>query len=332
MKILLIRFSSIGDIVLTTPVSRCLKNQLGAEVHYLTKKMFSGLLEPNSTIDKVYSFEKEVSEVLPALRAERYDIVLDLHHNLRSLHVKWALGRPSAAFQKLNMEKWLLVHTGINRMPDKHIVHRYLETAKHLGVVYDGLGLDHCIPKEAMVAVDTLSPMLQKDRYTAFVIGATHATKRMTREKMVQICRQLQHPVAILGGKAEADDGQFLADHSLGMAVNLCGKLTLQQSASVVDQSAVVLTHDTGLMHIAAALHKRVVSVWGSTVPAFGMYPFYPEGMHLNTSIEITGLSCRPCSKIGHPSCPQGHFRCMVDLDAHQISKTINSIYEIQER
>jgi ADP-heptose:LPS heptosyltransferase len=332
MKILLIRFSSIGDIVLTSPVSRCLKNQLGAEVHYLTKKIFSGLIQPNPTIDKVYAIDKDIKEVLSDLKAERYDLILDLHHNLRSLRVKWALGRPVKAFNKLNVEKWLLVHTGLNTMPNSHIVHRYLATAKHLGVEYDGLGLDHYIPNEAIVDVECHSPLLKPGQYTAFVIGATHATKRMPREKMVEICRQLQHPIAILGGKAEAEDGQFLAEHTGGMAVNLCGQLSIQQSASVVGQSAVVLTHDTGLMHIAAALRKRVISVWGSTVPQFGMYPFYPDGVEQNSAMEILGLSCRPCSKIGHKSCPKGHFSCMRDLDSQQISATVDGAYDIQER
>jgi ADP-heptose:LPS heptosyltransferase len=97
--------------------------------------------------------------------------------------------------------------------------------------------------------------------------------------------------------------------------INLCGQLSLAQSASIVGQSARVFTHDTGLMHIAAALRKPIVSIWGSTVPAFGMYPFYPDGLDLNTTLEVKDLSCRPCSKIGYDKCPKGHFRCMVGQD-----------------
>jgi ADP-heptose:LPS heptosyltransferase len=128
MKILLLRFSSIGDIVLTTPVARCLKQQLGAEVHYLTKEPFVPILTPNPNVDRVFSFKKAVTEVLPLLRAERYDWIIDLHHNLRTLRLKWALGRPARSFNKLNFEKWLLVNTGIDRLPDVHIVHRYPNT------------------------------------------------------------------------------------------------------------------------------------------------------------------------------------------------------------
>lgn len=318
-KILLIRFSSIGDIVLTTPVARCLKNQLGATVHFLTKKGFFDLLEPNPNIDRIYTFDKNIAEVIPALREEKYDYVIDLHHNLRSLQVKWALHRPSDSFDKLNLEKWLLVNTSLDFLPNEHIVHRYIAAARKLGVVYDGLGLDHYIPAAAVVQPASFSAQLSPGNYIAFVIGATHATKRMTPEKMLAICRQLQRPVAILGGKAETETGQFLAEQGGVHVVNLCGRLSIHQSASVVQQSAMVLSHDTGLMHIAAALKKTVVSVWGSTTPKFGMYPFYPDGMDLNTTIETLGLKCRPCSKIGYDKCPKGHFKCMEMLEVAQV-------------
>ena len=113
MKVLVLRFSSIGDIVLITPVLRCLKQQLGAEVHVLTKHSFSAVLEANPYTDRLWTFEKEVTECLPVLKQEQYDLVLDLHHNLRSLRVKLALRRPSRTFDKLNFKKWLLVRFGI---------------------------------------------------------------------------------------------------------------------------------------------------------------------------------------------------------------------------
>lgn len=316
MKILLLRFSSIGDIVLTTPVARCLKKQLGAEVHFLTKKAFGPLLSPSPYIDRVFTFEKEIDEVLPLLKAGHYDLIVDLHHNLRSLRLKLALGRPARSFDKLNFEKWLLVNLKVNRMPDVHIVQRYLSTVSHLGVRDDGEGLDYFIPPEEEVVVSDFSALLSEGNYIAFVLGATHATKRLPFDKMIEICRNLDQPVVLLGGKSE----QATGDRILGSnVVNLCGRLSLHQSASFVRQAGKVLTHDTGLMHIAAAFRKKIVSVWGNTVPSFGMYPFYPTGIHLNTSIEVEGLSCRPCSKIGFDTCPKGHFRCMNDISVPAI-------------
>ena len=313
MKILLLRFSSIGDIVLTTPVARCLHEQLGAEVHYLTKQAFAPILTANPHVARVFSFQKEATAVLPALQKERYDWVIDLHHNLRSLRVKWALGRPTRAFDKLNFEKWLLVNLKIDRLPEVHIVQRYLATVQHLGVAYDDQGLDYFIPATEEVPVQSLSPLLTDGHFTAFVVGAAHATKQLPLAKAVAICRELAQPVALLGGPDDRTLGQAIAAGAGPHVVNLCGQLRLHQSASVLRQSARVLSPDTGLMHIAAALRKPIVVVWGSTVPRFGMYPFYPTGMARHTSMEVPGLSCRPCSKLGYPACPRGHFRCMQD-------------------
>lgn len=326
MKILLLRFSSIGDIVLTTPVIRCLKRQLGAEIHYLTKAPFEPLLAPNPHINQVFTFKRNIGETLPALRREKYDWVIDLHHNLRSLQVKWALRRPSRSFNKLNLEKWLLVHAGIDRLPPVHIVHRYLDTARHLGVQYDGQGLDYFIPPDQEVSPHDLSAKLSAGNYFAFVIGATHATKRLPAEKIAAICQLLHQPVVLLGGSAEAATGRFIAARAGNHVINLCGALSLHQSASVLRQASAVATHDTGLMHIAAAFGKKIVSIWGNTVPKFGMYPFYPDGINRNTTIENTALKCRPCSKIGYARCPKNHFDCMNMLDIAQICSALENL------
>lgn len=321
MKILVLRFSSIGDIVLTTPVVRCLKRQLGAEVHFLTKQSYASVLEHNPNVDRVVAFRSDVSEVLPALRRERYDQVIDLHRNLRSLHVKLALRRPSRAFDKLNWQKWLLVRMKIDLLPRRHIVDRYLDTVRHLGVENDGGGLDFYIPADQEVALATLSPDLVAGRFLAFVIGAMHATKRLPEEKIAAVCRQLGAPVVLLGGPAEQESGRRIAQSAGAHVVDACGRLNLLQSASVLRQAAGVIAHDTGLMHIAAALGKKIVSVWGNTVPAFGMYPYYGASLDENISLEVKGLRCRPCSKIGFDRCPQGHFRCMNDQSVEAIAE-----------
>lgn len=325
MKVLVIRFSSIGDIVLTTPVVRCLKLQGNAEIHYLTKTPFSNILEPNPYIDKVYAFTSDLASVLPALLAEQYDAVIDLHHNLRSLQVKFRLGKPATSFHKLNMEKWMLVQFGLNFLPARHIVDRYMETVAHLGVTNDGKGLDYFIAANQELEMPLISPELQPGEFIAFVLGATHATKRLPVHKMAEICQGAKRPIVLLGGKQEAATGNLLAGQFGKKVVNLCGTLTLHQSASVVKQAGVVLTHDTGLMHIAAAFSKKIISVWGNTVPAFGMYPYYPEGVNLNHTVEVNGLRCRPCSKIGYDQCPKGHFRCMEEIPVAEILDLLNN-------
>jgi ADP-heptose:LPS heptosyltransferase len=320
MKILILRFSSIGDVVLTTPVVRCLHEQIGAEVHFLCKKSFAGALDGNPHLHRLWVFEKEVDEVLPALKRENFDFIADLHHNLRSLRVKMALRRPSRSFNKLNFEKWLLVNLGVDRMPADHIVQRYLKTVEHLGVRNDGKGLDFFIRPENEVPAD----QLPSAPFIAVAVGAAHATKRMTPDQLAGLCGKLTLPVVLLGGKDDALTGQHIAGKSGSHVVNFCGNLNLQQSASVVRQAAAICTHDTGLMHIAAALNKPMVSVWGNTVPAFGMTPYYPERQAAaHALMEVHGLPCRPCSKIGYKTCPKGHFRCMLDQNINEIAEAL---------
>ncbi len=313
MKVLILRFSSIGDIVLTSPVIRCLKKQLGAEIHYLTKHSFENIVASNPYIDQVYTFTKNIKEVIGELKLNQYDQVIDLHHNLRTAHLKLLLGRPASTFPKLNWEKWKMVNLKINHLPNVHIVHRYFEAVHHLGIRYDGQGLDYFIPPDQEIDLSKNLPPLSIGAYNAFVIGATHFTKRVPEAQIIQYCKKSTLPIVLLGGSAEQEQGKRIADHSSHI-INQCGVLSLHQSASMVRQAHTILTHDTGLMHVAAAFRKHIISFWGNTIPEFGMYPFYPEGMDLNINMEVLGLSCRPCSKIGYDRCPKGHFKCMTGI------------------
>jgi ADP-heptose:LPS heptosyltransferase len=335
MKILIIRFSSIGDIVLTSPVVRCLKNQIQAEIHYLTKKNFENIVRSNPYIDKVFGFEKDIAEVLQDLKSEHYDLVIDLHKNLRSVRVRQALDVKTYSFNKLNIEKWLMVNLKINRLPYKHIVDRNLKTVAPLNIIDDGEGLDYFIPKKDEVNIENIGKQydfsISNAQYIAFVIGAAHATKRLPVEKIIDICNKIKLPVIVLGGKEDSENGEIIVSKSIGYVLNLCGKLNLNQSASVVRQAHKVITHDTGLMHIAAAFRKNIISIWGNTIPEFGMYPYLPNGENsekpMNVMIEVKGLNCRPCSKIGHEKCPKGHFKCMQMIDTDEVAILANSCF-----
>ena len=311
MKILVLRFSSIGDIVLTTPVLRALAQQVpGAEVHFATKPAYRGLLEPNPHLTKVHCLTGSLGELVRELQAERFDYVIDLHHNLRTRLLKLRLGVKSSSFDKLNWQKWLLVNFKINRLPDVHIVQRYLAAGAPLGIKDDGRGLDYFIPAGQEVALASLPAPFQRG-YVAVAIGAQHATKRLPLEKLVELCQRLApRPIILLGGPEDAAVAEALIA-ALGPAKALihqgCGCYSLHQSASLLRQATLVVSHDTGLMHIAAAFGRPIVSIWGNTVPEFGMYPYRTKF----EALEVQGLSCRPCSKIGFDKCPQGHFRCM---------------------
>lgn len=323
-KILIIRFSSIGDIVLTTPVVRCIKQQLNAEVHYITKKQFAPILENNPYIDKIHTIERNVSELKINLKRENYDFTIDLHNNLRSAQVKSILGKKSKSFYKLNMEKWLMVNLKINRLPHKHIVNRYFDTVQSLNVVNDELGLDYFIPEKEEVNLISLPSEFQS-KYIAFVIGGTYFTKKLPKEKIQSIISKITFPVILLGGKEDAAIGDWIVKNTNAFIYNSCGKYNLNQSASIIKQATKVISHDTGLMHIAAAFKKEIVSVWGNTIPEFGMYPYYGKSQIVNLKAEVFDLACRPCSKLGYSKCPKGHFKCMNDINEDGITAFILS-------
>jgi heptosyltransferase-2 len=318
MKFLVIRFSSIGDIVLTTPVVRCLKKQvLTAEVHYLTKKSFRSIVEYNPHIDKVHYLENDLDTVIEELKKEDFDYVIDLHHNIRTLKVKRAIGKQSFSFQKLNIEKWMLTALKINKLPSVHIVDRYMDTIKQFGVVNDGQGLDYFIPEQAKVKESDI-PASHHAGYYGVVIGAALGTKKMPLHKLKALCSQINHPIILLGGKEDAADGEAIAALDPVKIYNACGKFSINESADLVRRSKLLITHDTGLMHIAAAFNKPVISIWGNTVPAFGMTAYYSNRQVKDMRFEVSGLRCRPCSKIGYQKCPKGHFKCMelIEVDA----------------
>lgn len=317
MKVLILRFSSIGDIVLTTPVVRNLKQQVkDVEVHYCTKDKFKSIVESNPYVDKVHLLKDNLNELLKELKAENFDYVIDLHNNLRTLLIKKSLGKKSFSFNKLNFKKWLLVRFKINQLPNVHIVDRYMATLHSLGVVNDGKGLDYIIPSKDEIAKKDL-PWTHQSGYIAFAIGAQHFTKRLPKEKMVELCSQLNKPILLLGDKNDRENADYVVEALKGKKVifNACGLYNLNQSASLVNSADFIISHDTGLMHIASALKKRIVSIWGNTVPEFGMYPYKTE----YTIIENKGLPCRPCSKIGYSKCPKGHFKCMRELNFENI-------------
>lgn len=323
-KVLIIRFSSIGDIVLTTPVVRNLKQQMheGVEVHYLTKEVFRSILDPNPHISKVYAIEKSTNEVIDQLRQEGYDYLIDLHRNLRSLRVRRALEVLDFAFEKYNLQKWLLVNFGINRMPRAHIVDRYMATIERFGISNDAKGLDYFLPEGENSLPDAM-PSTHRSGYVAMAIGAAHWRKRPRDHQYVAMCKSLGVPVVLLGGQGDRERGQEIAKASGSHVWNAAGALSLHGSACVVRDAMVVLTPDTGLMHIAAAFKKPIVSLWAATVPAFGMTPYQNEA--LNAIIEPVHLTRRPCSKLG-TRCKYKPCRCVDELPIELAVAQVQSV------
>ncbi len=333
MKVLVIRFSSIGDIVLTSPVLRCLKAQVPhIKVHYLTKASFEGVVGANPNIDKCYFLKDNYDELISSLKKEKYDYIIDLHKNLRSLRIKQALKCKSFSFNKLNIQKWLLVNLKINLLPDISIVERYIDTVRQLGVKNDGEGLDYYIP-EGLELNNRDIPMSHWAGYIACVIGGSYNTKKYPVEKWIDFCKKSPYPIILLGGPDDKEEGDQIAAVDNIKVYNSCGKFSLNESALLVKFSRFVVSNDTGLMHIASALNKNVISLWGNTVPEMGMFPYYGNN-NLNKTVsnkfkilEVRGLGCRPCSKIGYDKCPRGHFKCMKNINEDGFLKYVENYW-----
>ncbi len=325
MKLLVIRFSSIGDIVLTTPVVRCIKQQRpDIELHYATKASFRAVVAHNPYIDKIHYLEDDLNVLTEELKKEKYDYVVDLHNNMRTARVKQALDTEAHAFPKLNVRKWLLVNFKMHVMPDKSIVERYFEAVKPLGIRNDGQGLDYFIPEQAQTTYNDI-PMGHSAGFVACVIGGSYNTKKFPVEKWKEFCAQVPYPVILLGGPEDREEGQQIAAQDFVKIYNACGKFNLNESADLVRRSRVVVSNDTGLMHIAAAFKKTIISLWGNTSPDMGMFPYYgfnnlqervaPQSIIM----ENKGLYCHPCSKLGYDRCPKKHFRCMKELNVEEM-------------
>jgi len=307
MKILVVRFSSMGDIIYTTPVVRCLKMQLpDAEVHFLTKPAFKYIYDNNPHLDKLLLLKPTLAETIEEIKAEKYDYLIDLHSNLRTSMIKLRTGIKSSAYKKQRIRKWLSLKFNLKLVPPLHLVERYLKAVKFLGVKNDGKPIDYYI-KDEHDLTKLLPPSHQGD-FVAFVIGATHFTKRMPNEKIISICRKIKSPIVLLGGNDVKENGNIIADAVGADIYNASGITSLDESVYLVSKAKRVLGFDTGLTHIAEAFDKPIGSIWGGTAPELlGVQPY----MVKNAEVIGINLPCRPCSKFGLEKCPLGHFKCM---------------------
>lgn len=319
-KILIVRFSSIGDIVLTTPIIRALKTQLDGEVEidFITKSINASILDENPYLNKVITIDKHVSEVAEALKKSRYDYVVDLHNNLRSRQVKRTCKSLSFTIDKRNVAKWLYVNTKKELLPIGHVVERSFHALKGLGIEDDGKGLDYFIPEKSKVDLSTL-PETVRNGYISYAIGGKMKGKILPTEKIIALCKAIEKPIVLLGGPEDRTVGDAIVKACGKRVFNACGAFSLQQSASILQQSEKVIAHDTGLMHIASALKKPVISIWLATTPQIGFAPWQPgEG---SVMVEAD-CKKRPTSKLGNRGYEDG---CVFNVNIQRIAQLANA-------
>lgn len=315
-KILVIRFNSIGDIILTSPVTDALHKE-DYEVHYVCKTAYAEILNHRPDISKVWELKDSMEELIQQLKNESFDHIVDLHNNLRSKHIKSALRVPAQTLDKSRIDLFLMTQLSIKKKQHPHIVERFLDVIDSLvesrtqsplsfykEVDYDGLALPAS--------------------FVCIAVGAAFYTKQIPETLLIKTINQLNLPVVLIGGPDDEQRAKKIQESCSGKLTNLVGQLSISESAEVIDQSEVLLTGDTGMMHLAAALQKSVVAVFGSTHPFLGYSPYYGDTSTKFEIVQNTNLNCRPCTKQGKDECPKGHFKCMTALKANDLIKKIN--------
>ena len=329
MRLLFIRFSSIGDIVLTTPALRCAKNQIpGVEIHFLTKLSMKDLVIGNPNIDHFHFLDDNIDQTIAGLKEIPFDYIIDLHHNIRTWKIKKALGVPAFSYKKLSLQKWLYAKLKLNFLPNTHVSDRYIDTLQYFKVSNDGKGLDYFFPKGYSFKAANL-PTSHQAGFIAFVIGASYFNKKMPVQKWIELAKQVNKPIVLIGAKQDAASANEIAAAVPNFIYNATGKYDLKESASIIQMAQVVVSHDTGFLHIAAAFNKPTITIWGATSPALQFEAYYPTGSSTpHYSSMVAQLSCQPCSKQGESKCPQGHFACMRLQNMNTIATKANEFYK----
>ena len=307
--------------MLTTPVVDALASQ-GYQVHYLVKSAFAELLEHNPYVHKVWALTDSLTDLLDPLKSEAFDVIIDLHNNLRSGRVKSALKVKSYTFKKDRLRLLMLTKLGINRVKEKHIVYRFMDVLKPLGIAEGEPAPTTYIPDT--IAQQWLYPL--PSHYLAIAVGAAWKTKQIPTETILEVIKQTQYnEVVLVGGPDDKKIALEIEQGTSSAVLNLTGKLSITESAHVIQQASAVLAGDTGMMHIAASLGTPCVAIYGSTHPVLGYTPFYGKHKPVFHLVQNENLNCRPCTKQGEHQCPRGHFKCMLDLDHKEIVDKIDS-------
>lgn len=317
VKIAIIRFSSIGDIVLTLPVVHALKKENPtAEIHYVTKSIFQDLLSGESHIDKFHCLEKggSIRLLKRELKKERFDIVVDLHDNLRSRFLTLGLGAPVKRYKKDRFRRIAYLHFK-KREEVTPIWKRYLLAIGNSSGIPDfHLGL----PEKSKGSV---LERLPHEPYLVIAPGSTWATKEWPLSKYKELAQKIagsSFPLVVVGGDKDRNVQSIFLEILGDRVFALAGELSISESAAVVAGASQLLTVDTGMMHIGSAFSIPAIVLFGSTVQEFGFFPASPKARVLQKE-----LTCRPCSHTGLKECPKKHHNCMNNISSDDVAVLI---------
>ncbi len=342
-KTLILRLSSIGDIILSSPLLRVFRKSVGnsARVDFVVRKEYAELVQFSHHLSIVHEYDvnsgyKGLQELGKQLRAEQYDLVIDIHDSIRTKYLRSVCkAKDVLVMDKRKLERWLMVNLKRNAYSDDlSVADRYIETVEELGIKNDNKGLEIFIPDSTLFEISGKMAKLRLNQFEKVIgicPGSKHFTKRWQKEKFAEVAvraaLEFKGKVLLFGGKEEREDCDFVAEEirrrvSEQSVSNFAGEFTLLETAAAMEFCDVVVTNDSGLMHLAAAKQRKVVAVFGSTVKEFGFAPYGTEAV----VIENNGLDCRPCTHIGRKDCPKGHFKCMVDVSAVEVLTAVQSM------
>lgn len=318
-SILVIRLSSLGDILLSTPLIRAIKNNYPkSSIDMVVKQQYLDTIinNPNLRNKFVYNPENK-QEFLNEIKTKKYNLVIDLQTNRHSKKILAAAGGIQVKFNKKSFKKFLLVNTKINLLKNSlPIPDRYAETVP--GIRLDETGIDLYTEIPASKALENKSNII------GICPGGRHFTKLWPKDYYVKLSRLLIKDgwiVAMFGGLT---DRRICLDlkSEVHEIINLQNDDNLLQTAADMKACKAIYCNDSGLMHTASAMHVPVIVFFGSTVKEFGFTPY--KNKHL--ILENHTLSCRPCSHIGRHKCPKKHFKCMIDLNPQQAYDTLKKV------
>jgi lipopolysaccharide heptosyltransferase II len=341
-KILVIRFSSIGDVILASPLIRVLRKRFPfSQIDFVVRKQYAGLVHNNHHLNFIYEFDaqggfEELDRLASTIRHEKYDLIIDIHNSLRSRYIRSFSGaKEIVVINKRIFARTMLVRLKKNYYQDiVSVADRYIEPVGIYGIENDAWGLEIFIPDEIVFQVSGKMSSLRLrtfEKVIGFCPSAKHATKRWPEERFIEtgirLARELKAKVILFGGKSDTALCIAIADGINSKSEGECAteysdQFSLLETAAAMQFCDVIVTNDSGLMHIAAAMKKKVIAIFGSTVREFGFFPVGTE----NIVIERKGLYCRPCSHIGRSNCPEGHFRCMNEIQVNDVVEAIKMI------
>ncbi|MEK7818490.1 MAG: glycosyltransferase family 9 protein [Bacteroidota bacterium] len=335
-KILVMRLSSIGDIVLVSPLLRILRESAGknSQIDFVVKTEFAELVFSNHNLSLIHEYDsktgfKGLKSLARKLKKEKYDLVIDLHDNLRTKYLRnFCEPKEVVSVQKNIWERFQLVYLKRNTYSSiKHVAEKYLQTLKDYGIKNDNKGNEIFIPDTTQFGVSSQIATLKLNDFNKVIgicAGAKHFTKRWLPERFAELAINLSQKynakIFLFGGVDDAIISQSIFDkikNTIGekFVNDFTGKYSLLQTAHAFEYCDLIISNDTGLMHLASAKQKPIVAIFGSSVKEFGFYPFETK----NIVIENKNLKCRPCSHIGKSSCPENHFKCMLDIPSKEV-------------